>query len=178
MQELSLSRRGRDIGEITERVRKPRAGSPQRIVGSTDSHREALDEAGNMQNGHAPGRTFVFVSALEPLAAAQAVWSSPVPIDLAVAGPSEAARQTARFAVAGRPVRMVSEPLLAARRPSESDIAMAARKADALLALYALDTHVALVVWDELEHQPEPLIVDEWWLLDRAERISLALPLP
>jgi hypothetical protein len=120
----------------------------------------------------------VFVSALEPLAAAQAVWSSPVPIDLAVAGPSDAARQTAVFAVAGRPVRMVSEPLLAAPRSSESDIAVAAREADALLALYALDTRSALVVWDKLDHHPEPHAVDEWWLLDRAERISLALPLP
>jgi hypothetical protein len=133
---------------------------------------------GSRSNGHAPGRTFVFVSAHEPLAAAQAVWSSPVPIDLAVAGPSEAARQTAAFAVAGRPVRMVAEPLLAARRPSESDIAVAAREADALLALYALDTHAALVVWDELNRRPETPAVDEWWLLDQAERISLALPLP
>jgi hypothetical protein len=131
-----------------------------------------------MLNGHARGRTFVFVSAFEPLAAAQAVWSSPVPIDLVVAGPSDAARHTAAFAIAGRAVRMVSEPLLAARRPTESAIAAAAREADALLALYALDTHAALVVWDELGHQPDPPTVDEWWLLDQSERISLALPLP
>jgi hypothetical protein len=175
---MSLSRRGQDIGEITERLRKPRAGSPHLIVGSTDSPQGALGDPGKMLNGHKPLRTFVFVSAHEPLAAAQAVWSSPVPIDLVVAGPSDAARRTATFAVAGRAVRLVSEPLLAARRASESDIALAAREADALLALYALDTHAALVVWDELDHQPDPLAVDEWWLLDRAERISLALPLP
>jgi len=121
----------------------------------------------------------VFVSALEPLAAAQAVWSSPVPIDLCAAGPSDAARDTAHFAVAGRPVRLVSEPLLAARRVGESDGALAAREADALLALYALDTRAALVVWDELERDgSQPIILNEWWLLDRAERIDLALPLP
>jgi hypothetical protein len=133
---------------------------------------------GSRLSRHPAGRRFVFVSAHEPLVAAQAVWSSPVPIDLAVAGPSLAARQTAAFAVAGRPVRMVSEPLLAARRPGESEIAARAREADALLALYALDTHAALVVWDELDPEPDSLLVDEWWLLDRAERISLALPLP
>jgi hypothetical protein len=131
------------------------------------------------RNGRAPGRIFVFVSAQEPLAAAQAVWSSPVEIDLCVAGPSEAARDTARFAVAGRPVRMVSEPLLAARRAGESDITMAAREADALLALYALSARAALVVWDELEKDgPGPIVLDEWRLLDRAERIDIALPLP
>ncbi len=130
-------------------------------------------------NGRAPGRIFVFVSALEPLAAAQAVWSSPVPIDLCVAGPSEAARDTACLAVAGLPVRIVSESLLAARRVDESDITVAAREADALLALYALDTRAALVVWDELgKDRPQPIVLDEWWLLDRAERIDLALPLP
>jgi hypothetical protein len=131
------------------------------------------------RNGHGPGRIFVFVSAQEPLAAAQAVWSSPVEIDLCVAGPSEAAGDTARFAVAGRPVRMVSEPLLAARRVGESDTSIAAREADALLALYALDARAALVVWDELEKDgPGPIVLDEWRLLDRAERIDIALPLP
>ena len=130
-------------------------------------------------NGRPPGRTFVFVSAHEPLAAAQAVWSAPTPIDLCVAGPSGAARDTAVFAVSGRPVRMVSEPLLAPRGAGESEMAAAAREADALLALYALDTWAALVVWDELPpDRPHPAVVDEWWLLDRAEQIGLALPLP
>src|SRR5947209_9074432 len=120
------------------------AGSPQGLSGSTDSGRRLPRDAApvfaSQLNGRAPGRIFVFVSALEPLAAAQAVWSSPVPIDLCAAGPSDAARDTAHFAVAGRPVRLVSEPLLAARRVGESDGALAAREADALLALYALDT--------------------------------------
>jgi hypothetical protein len=130
-------------------------------------------------NGHTPGRTYAFVSAREPLAAAQAVWSSDVPIDLVVAGASDAARQTAEFAVAGRPVGIVSEPLLAARDATESDMAIVARLADAYLALYALDMHAALVVWDELlEGQPQPMVVDEWWLLDRAELITFSLPVP
>lgn len=121
----------------------------------------------------------MFVSALEPLAAAQAVWSAPTPIDLCVAGPSQAAQDTATFAVAGRAIRMVAEPLLAARRAGESEIALAAREADALMALYGLETRAALVVWDELgKDQPRPLVLDELWLLDRAERIDLTLPLP
>jgi len=129
--------------------------------------------------GRTPARTFAFVSAHEPLIAAEAVWSSPAPIDLCVAGPSATARQTAAFAVAGRAVAIVAEPLLAARRAAESDTEFAAREADALLALYTLDTRAALVVWDELESdESEPRVHDESWLLDQAERISRALPLP
>jgi hypothetical protein len=120
-------------------------------------------------------RTFVFVSALEPLAAARAVEEAPIGIDLCVAGPSGAARETAAFAVAGRPVRMVYEPLLASPGPGESRSTLAVREADALLALYALDTRAALVVWDELPaDRPEFSVVDEWWLLHTAERIDLA----
>jgi hypothetical protein len=76
-----------------------------------------------------PERTFVFVSATEPLAAAQAAWSSPQPIDLCVTAPSEPARETGEFACAGRPVRIVEEPLLNARWPGEDEVGQAARRA-------------------------------------------------
>ena len=125
------------------------------------------------------GRTYLFVSSAEPLAAAEAVWSAPAPIDLCVMGPSEASREAARFACAGRPVRMDEEPLLAVRRPDESDIDVAARQADALRALYALDTRSALVIWDDGAPIAEsPRLVDEQWLLYMAELIERGLPLP
>ncbi len=127
----------------------------------------------------AVGRTFIFVGADEALAAAQAVWSARTPVDLCVAGPSQAARDTAAFAVAGRPVNILLEPLLSAAPADERTAETAAREADALLALYALDTRCALVVWDELNgRQPHPVVVDEQWLLATAERISRALPVP
>jgi hypothetical protein len=127
----------------------------------------------------APARTFAFVAAGEPLAATRAVRSAVPPIDLCVAAPSELARITALSAVAGRPVRVDFEPLLAGRRPDEDAIAWAAREADALLALYALDTRAALVVWDEVPTlAAKTPLVDEWWLLHRAEQIGLALPPP
>jgi hypothetical protein len=127
----------------------------------------------------APARTFLFVPASEPLAAAQAVWSAPTPIDLCVSGPSQAAHDTAAFAVAGRAVRFVAEPLLGAPPFRESPSEAAAREADALLALYALETRSALVVWDDLgAARPPATTCDDSWLLETAERIGRSLPLP
>jgi hypothetical protein len=124
-------------------------------------------------------RTYLFVPADEPLAAAQAVWTARTAIDLCVAGPSQAARDAAAFAVAGRAVRTVCEPLLGAPPFGESPTEAAAREADALLALYALDTRSALVVWDALPSAPPPATsYDETWLLETAERIGRSLPLP
>jgi len=141
------------------------AGDPDAV--RNDSHLDRVSRQGRA------GRTFVFVSALEPLAAAQAIWSAPTPVDLCVAAPSRTARETAAFAVAGRPVATVLEPLLAAPREGQTGAARAARAADALLALYALDTRTALVVWDDPETERWlPPVADEWWLLDRAERIG------
>jgi hypothetical protein len=129
--------------------------------------------------GHGLGRTYLFVSASEPLAAAEAVGSAPTLIDLCVTGPSAAARETAAFACADRPVRVREESLLAARRPQESNRDVASRHADALRALYALDTQSALVVWDQIAPHPgSPLLFDEAWLLRTAELIERHLPLP
>jgi hypothetical protein len=67
-------------------------------------------------------RTYLFVSASEPLAAADAAWSARTPVDLCVAGPSRAAHDTATFACGGYPIRMIEEPLLASRRPDEGHL--------------------------------------------------------
>ena len=132
-----------------------------------------------------PKRTFVFVSGTEPLAAAQAAWSSPRPLDLCVAAPSRTAHETAAFACAGWHVRMLEEPLLSARWSGENGVDQTARKADALRAVYALDTRCALVVWDTLDgwaalspRGTNPVVLDESWLLDTAELIERHLPLP
>jgi hypothetical protein len=132
-----------------------------------------------------PERSFVFVSATEPLAAAQAAWSSPQPIDLCVTAPSETAREAGVFACAGRPVRIVEEPLLSARWPGEDELGQTARRADALRAVYALDTRCALVVWDTLSvwtallpGGADPVVLEENWLLHTAEQIERHLPFP
>jgi hypothetical protein len=127
---------------------------------------------------HLRTRTYLFVSAAEPLAAAQAAWSAPTPIDLCVSGPSAEARDAAAFASAGRSVRMVEEPLLGARRADEDDIAVIRRHADALRALHALDTRSALVVWDDVAASGQSaLVLDGAWLLHTAELIERHLPL-
>jgi hypothetical protein len=152
--------------------------------GIADSQPPARDEGGDMTRllhdpGPARARSYLFVTASEPLAAAQAVWSARTPIDLCVSAPSAAARDAAAFACAGRPVRMLEEPLLVARRPDEDDIALISRHADALRALYALDTWSALVVWDDIAAGGQTaLVFDDAWLLHTAELIERHLPLP
>jgi hypothetical protein len=124
------------------------------------------------------GRRFLFVAAAEPLLAAEAVWSAPVRIDLCVSDGSAEARDTATFACAGRPVRVVAEPLLVPRL-GEGSTDGAARWADALLALYALETRAALVVCDAfVDCRPMPALLDESWLLRTAEQIERRLPVP
>jgi hypothetical protein len=112
------------------------------------------------------------------LVAAEAVWSTPTPIDLCVSDASIEARDTGAFACAGRPVRVVEEALLAPR-PGEGTVDSAVRWADALLSLYALDTRCALVVCHELyDGQPLPALLDESWLLHTAEQIEQHLLAP
>ena len=141
-----------------------------------------MSKFGPKANGRAVApletRSFLFVSAAEPLEAAEAVWSSPTTIDLCVSDGSAEGRRTAAFACAGRPVRFVEEPMLV-RSAGESAIDAAVRWADALLALYALDTSSALVVCEELlDGDPLPALLDESWLLHTAEQIEGHLPLP
>jgi hypothetical protein len=110
--------------------------------------------------------------------AAGSVWSTPAPIDLCVSDASVDARETGAFACAGRPVRVVEEPLLAPR-PGEGTVDSAVRWADALRALYTLDTKCALVVCRELyDSRPLPALLDASWLLHTAEQIEQHLPIP
>jgi hypothetical protein len=123
-------------------------------------------------------RSFVFVSAADPLVAAEAVWSTPTTIDLCVSDASIEARDTGAFACAGLPVRAVEEPLLAPRS-GEGAVEVAVRWADALLSLYALDTRSALVVCHRLlDAEPLPAFLNESWLLRTAKQLEHVLPLP
>jgi hypothetical protein len=95
-------------------------------------------------------RTYLFVSAAEPILGAIAVSAAPTPPDLCVTSPSRRARATAAFACAGRVVRTIDEPLLARPRDSESSAGVAARFARALCVLRAFDARYILVVLDEV----------------------------
>jgi hypothetical protein len=124
-------------------------------------------------------RSYLFVSAQEPLAAAEAVsaWADGPP-DLCVTSPSSEAHETAAFAHAGHHVRTIAEPLLSGRRPGESGADAAARYATALRILYALDTRAALVVLDDSFAEAKPFVLDANAVLERADWIDQTLPLP
>jgi hypothetical protein len=114
-------------------------------------------------------RSYLIVSADRPLSSAAAIRRFPTPPDLCVKSPSAEAALTARIAFDGRYVRTVDEPLLAARRPGESAGDFQWRGADALRALYTLDTHLACVIFDAL-----PSVSTSWLLLDGASLLFLA----
>jgi len=122
-------------------------------------------------------RNYLLVSADQPLASAAAIKRCPTPPDLCVKSPSAEAALTASLAFDGRYVRTVDEPLLAARRPGESAGDFEWRCADALRALYALDTRLAFVIFDALPSvRAGWLLLDESSLLHLAERIERAVP--
>jgi hypothetical protein len=95
-------------------------------------------------------RTYLFVSAAEPLLSAIAVSAAPAPPDLCVTSPSHRARATAAFACAGHVVRTIDEPLLAGPGDSESPTDVAARFVKALHVLHAIESRYILVVLDEI----------------------------
>ena len=124
-------------------------------------------------------RTFLLVSSTRPRLALEAIAGVPARLDLCVKSPSDEARRMAELAFRGRYVRMLDEPLLAARRLGESQADFAWRCADALRALYALETHSAFVVLDAFFGPGEtPLLLDGATLLRFAESIERAVPLP
>jgi hypothetical protein len=125
-------------------------------------------------------RNYLFVSAREPLAAAEALWHwDEGPPDLCVMSPSGEAHDTAVFASAGHHTRTIVEPLLARRRPGESTDDFAARFAEALLIVLAFDGLAVLVVCDELPAGwGTPFAVDDQSLLHRAEQVEREVPLP
>jgi hypothetical protein len=126
-------------------------------------------------------RSWLFVSSQEPDAAAEAVvaWADGPP-DLCVTSPSSEARDAAAVAVAGASqyVHTITEPLLAGRGPGESGADVAARYAEALRVLYALNTRAALVVLDDPLAEGKPFVLDADALLERAESIERRLPSP
>jgi hypothetical protein len=123
--------------------------------------------------------TYLFVSSFDPEAAEHAVSMTPASPDLCVISPSTAARETALFAMSGRWIFKVEEPLLAARVPCESGADVIARWAQALRDLRAYDTRSALVVCDELGTLGRrPLGMDGDALVRAAEALESALAGP
>ena len=124
-------------------------------------------------------RSFLFVSSSNPEAARCAVLGSPVEVDLAVISPSDAACETAGYAVGGRWVFTVEEPLLAARAFAESGSDVLARLAQAMRGLAAYDARAPLLVLDGLDVLGAGAFkLDEAGLLRSADDLERALPIP
>jgi hypothetical protein len=124
-------------------------------------------------------RNYLIVSADQPFVAAAAIQHSPTPPDLCVKSPSPAAGLTADLVFDGRHVRTIDEPLLEGRRPDESEADFEWRCADALRALYALETQLAFVIFDALPSALDNgLLLDESSILELAERIERTVPPP
>ena len=125
-------------------------------------------------------RSYLFVSAREPLAAAVAVrsWEAGPP-DLCVTSPSGEAEDTAAFASAGHSVTILDEPMLARRQQMESWDDFGARFARGLLIVSAYETRAALVVCDELpDRWSVPFVLDDDSILERAVLLASEVALP
>ena len=125
------------------------------------------------------GRTFLFVSAFERQAAAEAVEALPVRIDVAVTSPTDLARETATYAVGGRWVFTVDEPLLTPRAAAESGADVLARLAQAMRGLAAYEARAPLVVLESLDVLGAGVFtMDEAGLMHCADDLERLLPLP
>jgi hypothetical protein len=123
-------------------------------------------------------RTYILVSALSPHAAARAVADRPEEIDLVVTSPSALAREAAMFAVQGRFVATVEEPLLAPRAPAESGADVLGRIARALRGMRALDADAPLVVFETLDVLGAGVfLLDEKGLMRAADMLERMLPI-
>jgi hypothetical protein len=125
-------------------------------------------------------RSYLFVSAREPLAAAVALWSwADGPPDLCLTSPSPEAQDTAAFAAGQHFVTIFDEPLLARRRPGESWDNFRGRFAEALRIVATYDTRAALVVCDELpDGWATPFVLDGDGIVARAAVLENEVPLP
>jgi hypothetical protein len=125
-------------------------------------------------------RNYLVVTAGDRLEAAEAVRSWPKgPPDLCVTSPSDQARGTSAFIIAGHAVTTMHEPLLAHRRPTESVDDFRDRFATALRIVSVYNTRAALVVCDELpDRWPTPLVLDGESILRRAALLESEVPLP
>jgi hypothetical protein len=124
-------------------------------------------------------RSFLFVSSFNPEAARRAVLASPLEMDLALISPSEAAHETAGYALGGRWVFTVEEPLLAARAFAESGSDVLARLAQAVRGLAAYDARAPLVLLDGLDVLgASAFTLDEAGLMRSADDLERTVPLP
>ena len=124
-------------------------------------------------------RNFILASAAAPAAAAQAVATAPGVPDLCVVSPSSSARQTAVFAVRGRWIYTVEEPLLAARVDGEGGEDVLARLAQAFRIVLAYDARLPLVVCDRMNILgATAFMFDEEGLSRLADDLDRALMLP
>jgi len=96
-------------------------------------------------------RTFILVSAGDPVSAAEAVANTDAPPDICVVSPSRKARAAATTAVRGRWISMVEEPLLARRAEAESGDDVLGRLAQALRGALALEAALPLIVCDRID---------------------------
>ena len=125
-------------------------------------------------------RSYLFVWAREPLAAAVALWSwAEGPPDICITSPSPEAQDTAVFAAAGHFVTIFDEPLLERRQLGESWDNFRDRFAEGLRIVATYDTHAALVVCDELpDGWATPFVLDGDGILARAAALENEVPLP
>ncbi len=124
-------------------------------------------------------RSILFVSSFSPEAARQAVLNSGLDVELAVISPSARARETAGFAVGGRWVFMLEEPLLASRAFAESGEDVLSRLAQAIRAIDARDARALLVVVDGLDILGATAFsLDEEGLIQAAQDLERLLPQP
>jgi hypothetical protein len=125
-------------------------------------------------------RSYLFVSARDPLAAAVALWSwAEGPPDLCLTSPSPEAQDTAAFAAAGHLVTIFDEPLLARRQLGESWDNFGERFAEGLRIVAAYDTRAALVVCDQLpDGWATPFVLDGDGIVARAALLENEVPLP
>jgi hypothetical protein len=124
-------------------------------------------------------RSFLVVSSFSPQAAREAVLASQLTVDLAVISPSDRARETAAYAVGGRWVLTLEEPLLAGRTFAESGADVLARFASAMRGLAAYDARAPLVVLDGLDVLGAgAFALDEAGLMRGADDLERLLPQP
>jgi hypothetical protein len=125
-------------------------------------------------------RSYLVVSAQEPLAAAVAVrsWLDGPP-DLCITSPSHEAHDTAAFVSDGHAITTFDEPLLARRKPAETWDDFRARFAEGLRVVSAYDTRAALVVCDEVpDRWTTPLTLDGDGIVALAGSLESEVPLP
>ncbi len=122
-------------------------------------------------------RTFFLISAADRQAAVRTVAAASVEPDICVISPSATARATAVFAVSGRRVFTLEEPLLAERSLGESGDDVLARLAQALRGISAYDAQCPLIVIDRLDILgATAFVLDETGLMGLADNLERALP--